>query len=149
ASGLVAARNSKSGGPSNTEPMSSRSCLMFLSVNGTARSYGLRGGIAFAAEELAGSVGVVGARDEDHEHAAVLRRDVAHLEVLEVDLRRAEDLRDPREHPGPVRDPDPDAVQLRRLGAVGERLQPLARSCGCGDRGFERLAVAALEGLFK
>jgi hypothetical protein len=37
---LVAARNSRSGGPSNAEPMSSRSSLMFLSVNGTAGSYG-------------------------------------------------------------------------------------------------------------
>jgi hypothetical protein len=36
---LVAARNSRSGAPSNLEPMSSRSSLMFLSVNGTARSY--------------------------------------------------------------------------------------------------------------
>src|SRR5919197_423118 len=38
-SALVAARNSRSGAPSNFEPMSSRS-LMFLSVNGTAQSYG-------------------------------------------------------------------------------------------------------------
>jgi len=37
---LVAARNSRSGAPSNLEPMSSRSSLMFLSVNGTAQSYG-------------------------------------------------------------------------------------------------------------
>src|SRR4029077_7803810 len=33
------ARNSRSGAPSNTEPMSSRSSLMFLRVNGTAQPY--------------------------------------------------------------------------------------------------------------
>src|SRR5687768_6298029 len=33
-------RNSRSGAPSNLEPTSSRSSLMFLSVNGTAQSYG-------------------------------------------------------------------------------------------------------------
>ena len=37
---MVAERNSRSGAPSNREPMSSRSSLMFLSVNGTAQSYG-------------------------------------------------------------------------------------------------------------
>src|SRR5262249_29152005 len=40
-SALVAARNSRSGAPSNPGPMSARSSLMFLSVNGTARSYGV------------------------------------------------------------------------------------------------------------
>src|SRR6266542_4166442 len=39
ASALVAARNSRSGAPSNLGPMSSRSSLMLLSVNGTAQSY--------------------------------------------------------------------------------------------------------------
>jgi hypothetical protein len=34
------------GAPSNLDPMSSRSSLMFLSVNGTARSYGHRAGRA-------------------------------------------------------------------------------------------------------
>src|SRR5437899_595922 len=33
-------RNSRSGAPSNLEPTSSRSVLMFLSVNGTGQSYG-------------------------------------------------------------------------------------------------------------
>src|SRR6478609_307646 len=124
--------------------MSSRSRLMFLSVNGMARSYGLRGGVALAAEELAGAFRVVGSCDEDHEHSAVLRRDVAHLEVLEVDLRRAEDLRDPREHAGLVGDADADPVQLRRRGAVGERLQLLPRGRGGGDGGLDPTAVARL-----
>src|SRR5262249_27581798 len=38
---LVAARNSRSGAPSNLGPMSSRSSLMFLSVNDTAQSSGV------------------------------------------------------------------------------------------------------------
>ena len=38
---MVAARNSRSGAPSNLGPMSSRSSLMLLSVNGTAQSYGV------------------------------------------------------------------------------------------------------------
>src|SRR3989441_9368150 len=38
-SASVAKRNSRSGAPSNLEPTSSRSSLMFLSVNGTSRSY--------------------------------------------------------------------------------------------------------------
>jgi len=63
--------------------------------------------------------GVVGARYEDDEHAAVLRRYVAHFEVLEVDLCRAEDLRDPREDARPVRDADADAVQADVNGARG------------------------------
>jgi hypothetical protein len=39
-SALVARRNSRSGAPSKLEPTSSRSSLRFLSVNGTAQSYG-------------------------------------------------------------------------------------------------------------
>src|SRR2546430_16857386 len=39
-SASVAKRNSRSGAPSNLEPTSSRSSLMFLSVNGTSQSYG-------------------------------------------------------------------------------------------------------------
>ena len=50
-----------------------------------------------ASQELARLRGIVGARDEDDEDAAVLRRDVAELEVLDVDARRSECLRDARE----------------------------------------------------
>src|SRR3954454_17601034 len=56
----------------------------------------LRRRVALAAEKLAGTFRVVGPCDEDHEHAAVLRRDMAELEVLEIDLRGAEDLGDAR-----------------------------------------------------
>jgi len=77
-------------------------------------SGGLSGAIALAPQEGARELGVVCARDEDDEHAAVLGRDVAQLEVLDVDAGRAERLRDAREDAGLVRDADPDAVQLAR-----------------------------------
>src|SRR5207249_2893083 len=104
-------------------------------------------GKSLAAEELARLCGVVGSCDEDDEDAAVLRRDVAELEVLDVDLRRAENLRDARKNPGAVGDADTDAVQLCRLGLVRERLEPLARRGRGGDRGLELVPPRDGEGV--
>src|SRR5947208_15384996 len=52
-SALVAARNSRSGAPSNLGPMSSRSSLMLLTVNGTAQSYWRRSGLLDARKSRA------------------------------------------------------------------------------------------------
>src|SRR5262249_20840314 len=129
---------------SSTEQRSSTATS--LTVSGSARSVIASGrGESLAAEELARLRGIVGSRDEDDEDAAVFRRDVAQLEVLDVDLRRAEDLRDAGEDAGAVGNADADAVQLRGLGLVRERVELLARGAGGGDRGSELVAVCHRE----
>ena len=60
--------------------------------------------------------------------AAVLRRDVAKLEVLDVDAGRAERLRDACEHARLVGNAHADAVQHASLGAVGVLEHPAAHA---------------------
>src|SRR5581483_3924561 len=101
--------------------------------------------VALVAQQRARELGGVGAGDEDHEHTAVLGRDMAELEVLDVDGRGTQDLRDPRQHARAVGDADANAVQLPGLGLVRVREQLVAAALRIRDRALDERPVATLE----
>ena len=132
----VPARRGRPRPTSGSRPASSsaRSCC-----GSRARSGGR---VALAAKQRAGELGRLGADDEDHQHASVLGRHVAELEVLDVDRGGAEDLRDPREDAGPVGDADADPVELSRLGLIGVRQELVPALLRLGDRTLEEGTIA-------
>ena len=83
--------------------------------------------VALRLEQVGGAAGLVVAGDEDRQDAAALGREVAELEVLDVDPLRAERLRDPGEHARPVGDVHAEPLELAR---VGELAAP-ASDAGC------------------
>src|ERR687892_728580 len=84
------------------------------------------------------------ARDQDAERPAALGREVVELEVLDVDLLRAERLRDPGQNARPVGDVHLHALERADV-RVRLRQQRAPVAGGLADPAREPARVAALE----
>src|SRR5690242_19509888 len=100
--------------------------------------------VALALEERRAAMGGVLAGDEQSERPTALRRDVVHLEVLDVDALRAERLRDPGKDARAVRDVHAQPVQRAWVRILALE-HPAAALRRLSDPAREEPGVALLE----
>src|SRR5256885_8617636 len=99
-------------------------------------------GVALALEQRDRALRLVLAGDEHCERPAALGRDVVELEVLDVDSLRAERLRDPGEHAGPVGDVHAEPLEPAGIRVLAlEHPAAIARSLADEARKEARVAL--------